>query len=61
MLPRNLSMVISVEEAREILGKDGEKLTDDEIVKLIDDLDGIARATIRAYTRGEFKKGTLEK
>jgi hypothetical protein len=41
--------VISVKEARKILGKEAVNLSDKELVKLIDDLDYIAKHLIRQY------------
>lgn len=39
--------IISVKEARKLLGKDGQKLTDQEVVKLIDDLHFIAKHSLK--------------
>ena len=41
--------IMSIEEARELLGKDADKMSDEEIEKLICDLDVIARWAIRDY------------
>lgn len=41
--------IISVKEARKILGKEAEKMTDNEILKLIDDLDFLASYTIKKF------------
>lgn len=46
--------VITVKETRKILGKEAHKLTDEEIEKLIDDLDFIARYSIKQFK--EFNK-----
>lgn len=46
--------VITVKEARKILGKEAHKLTDEQIEKLIDDLDFIARYAIKNFK--EFNK-----
>lgn len=41
-------MIISLKEARKILGKEmGDKLSDEELEKLIDDLDVLARAALK--------------
>jgi hypothetical protein len=40
-------MVVSVEEAREILGTEAEKMTDDQIIELVQNLDAIAVASLR--------------
>jgi len=41
--------VMSVKEARKLLGKDATSLSDEEIEKLISDLEFIARQAIRSY------------
>ena len=41
--------IMGVEEARKLLGKDADMMTDGEIEKLICDLDVIARWAIREY------------
>lgn len=46
---------ITVEEAREILGETSKKMTDEEIQKLIFDLDEIARLTLKALRDGTMK------
>ena len=46
--------IITVKEARKILGKAAQKLTDDEIERLVDDLDVIARYAIKNFK--ELKK-----
>lgn len=38
---------MSVKEARKILGKDAEKMTDDEVAKLIEDVDELAKLALR--------------
>lgn len=48
-------MIISIEEARKILGKEGANMTDEQISDTILALDAIARETIRACVRGEFR------
>lgn len=48
-------MIMSLEEARRILGEEGDKMTDDQLTRLIDDLDGLARAFIRSFRSGEIK------
>ena len=41
-------MIISLKEARKILGKEtSDKLSDEELEKLIDDLDVLARAALK--------------
>lgn len=47
--------VITIKEARKIMGKEAEKYTDDEIAKMVDDLDFIARLAIK-----DFKEKRLE-
>lgn len=42
-------LIISVKEARKLLGKDAESLTDKYIEELIVQLDEIARLTIRQF------------
>ena len=41
--------IISLKEARKILGKEAQKITDEELEKLIDDLDFIARYAIKEF------------
>ena len=41
--------IISVKEARKILGKEAEKISDKDLLKLIGDLDYIAKHLIRQY------------
>lgn len=41
--------IITIQEARKILGKDAQKLTDQEVEKLIDDLNFIARYAIKHF------------
>lgn len=53
-------MIMSLEEARAILGKDGEDLTDEQLERLIRDLEGLAQAYFAAVRRGEIKVDTLE-
>jgi len=48
--------VMTVEEAREILGEEeSSKLTDEELEKLIWDLDMLAGMTIKAIMNSEMK------
>lgn len=42
-------MIISIKEARKILGKTAEKLSDNEVEKLILDLDFVARNAIEQF------------
>jgi hypothetical protein len=42
-----MDLVISVKEARELLGDDAKKMSDDEIEKLIRDLDVMARYALK--------------
>ena len=47
---------MSLEEARKILGKEeSAELSDEQLQKLIYDLEAIARETIKAILNGEFK------
>jgi hypothetical protein len=46
--------VITVQEARKLLGKDSKALSDEAVEKLINDLDFIARYTIKNFK--EFNK-----
>lgn len=49
-------LVISLKEARKLLGKElSEKLSDEELEKLIIDLDELARLTIRGIMDGSLK------
>ena len=47
-------MIISLKEARKLLGKDGKDLSDGEVEKLVDDLSALARAFIQSVQRGEI-------
>lgn len=51
-----MELVISVKEARKILGKDYEHLSDDEIEKLIMDLDAMAVLALRAAREKVLKE-----
>lgn len=42
-----MSLLISIKEARKLLGKDGEALSDEEIEKLIIDLQVIAKHALK--------------
>jgi hypothetical protein len=42
-------LIISVEEARKILGDEYSRLSDEDIIKLIDDLDFLARYAIKQF------------
>ncbi len=44
-------LIISVKEARRILGKTYEKYSDEYIARLIKDLDGIAEAYIKSFPK----------
>jgi hypothetical protein len=44
-------MIISVEEAREILGKDGENMSDNEISRIVETLRSIAKQSIEETRR----------
>ena len=47
-------MIMSVKEARKIMGMDAAKFSDDEIEKLINDLDSLAGMAIK-----QFKEHTM--
>lgn len=53
--------IITVKEARKIMGKDANKFTDEELEKLIDDLHTIARFTIKDIKEGKFKLSAQNK
>lgn len=47
---------VTIEEARELLGaEESAKLSDEQLQKLIWDLEAIARETLRAIRQGKFK------
>jgi hypothetical protein len=48
--------IISIKEARKLLGIDAQSLSDDEVEKLIVDLDFIARNAIKQFK--EFNKSS---
>lgn len=45
----DIEPIITVKEARKILGKDAHKLSDEELEQLINDLDFIARYAIKNF------------
>jgi hypothetical protein len=47
-------MIISLEEARKILGEGRDDLSDEQLEDIILTLNGIARETIQAHMRGGF-------
>ncbi|HPD99447.1 MAG TPA: hypothetical protein PKV52_04210 [Candidatus Saccharibacteria bacterium] len=49
-------MIISVKEARKILGKDYEKLTDEEVEKLIYQLHNLAKASLEMARKQRLEK-----
>lgn len=42
----NIKQVISIKEARKILGKDAQSLTDDQVIEIIDSLTLVARRNL---------------
>jgi hypothetical protein len=50
VLPR-MNLIVSVEEAREILGQSANKMTDEEIIELVQNLDAIAVCALRDATQ----------
>jgi hypothetical protein len=52
---RDEELIISVKEARKLLGKDAKQMSDTEVEKLIIDLNVIARYTIRGIMEGTIK------
>lgn len=50
-------LIVSIEEARELLGKDAEKMTDEEIEKLIRDMDQLVRLIFKMYREQELYGG----
>lgn len=48
--------IISIKEARKLLGKDGQKLSAEEVAKLIDDLDFIAQHAIKKIKENKHKQ-----
>ena len=57
----NNNQIITIKEARKILGKDGVKLSDEEVERLIIDLAGIADGFIKQYTQDdEFRKKVIK-
>lgn len=47
-------MIVSLKEAREILGEGDKDLSDEQLTELINNLDVLAREFIHAYMCGEF-------
>lgn len=53
---------MTIEEAREILGpQESAELTDEQLKRLIIDLEIIARETLKAIKEGKFKLGEVSK
>ena len=48
--------IISVKEARKILGKEAQMMTDEEVEKIISDLSFIARHAIRDFNEQKTTK-----
>lgn len=48
-------LIISVKEARKLLGKSGATISDAEVERIIIDLEAIARLTIRGILEGRIK------
>lgn len=49
-------LIISVKEARKLLGKDAKEMTDEEVEKLIKDLDQLARLVFKMYRERELSE-----
>lgn len=45
--------IMTVKEARKLLGKDDLNLTDEEVAKLVDDIDFLARMAIDSYLKSK--------
>ena len=54
MTENDENLIISVKEARKLMGKEAEKYTDEQVIKIITDLDFIAGMAIK-----QFKKENL--
>ncbi len=54
-------LIISVKEARKILGKTAQEMSDDEVEKLIIDLNEIARLYFKGIREGSIKLPSKQK
>lgn len=50
------NLAIPIAEARELLGDEGERMTDEEVQKLIEDFDVIAQYTIKLVQKFKQKE-----
>ena len=49
------NLIISVKEARKLMGKEAEKYTDEQVIKIITDLDFIAGMAIKQFKKENLK------
>lgn len=49
-------LIISVKEARKLMGKEAEKYTDEQVIKIITDLDFMAEMAIKEFKKKNQKK-----
>lgn len=49
------NLIISVKEARKLMGKEAEKYTDEQVIKIITDLDFIASMAIKQFKKENLK------
>lgn len=52
-------MIVSVKEARKILGKMAKEMTDEEIINLVDNLDAIAIDALRQAREKRMKEDAM--
>lgn len=53
-MAENSATKISLKEAREILGKDAEQMTDEALQKLLDQLNSLARDFVQMVLKGDL-------
>lgn len=52
--------IISIKEARKLLGKNNKDLSDEEIAKLVEDLDFLAKHAIEQFKEKKIKDGKIQ-
>lgn len=53
-------MIISIAEARELLGESAKKMSDEEVVKITEDIDKLAQLTIDMYKSEKLRGYTRD-
>lgn len=55
MTDKDANLIISVKEARKLMGKEAEKYTDEQVIKIITDLDLMADIAIKQIKKKHLK------